>query len=175
MHKNFRETVNKWEALIEDWKKSGLSRNAYCLQNELPQSLYKWERKLNSPTPRETVSAAAVKRWTDIIKDWEKSGCLDSVYCKKKGITATNFYYWRRRLNPTEYPQRTKERPAPYELSLQDLLMPATLSRPFSNEDPSPSQKVEVTLSQGHSLTLEGYFDRGKLISFLTPLLKREI
>ena len=163
-----RDTVNKWEAIIEDWKKSGLSRNAYCLQHKhTTSSLYNWERKLNSLTSRETATMSAVKRWGAIIEDWKKSNCLGYIYCKKKGITATNFYYWRHRLYPTEYSYRKKERPAPYELTAQDLLMPAALSRPLSSGNP-PSQRVEVTLSQGHFLTLEGYVDRGKLISFLT-------
>jgi hypothetical protein len=174
--KQSRDTVNQWEAIIEDWKKSGLSRNAYCIQNELlTTALYNWERKLNSSAPRESATMSAVKRWTAIIEDWKKSDCPPYIYCKKKGIIAASFYSWRYRLYPAEYPQCKKERPAPYELTAQDLLMPAALSRPFSSEGSSPSHRIEFMLSQGHSLTLEGYSDSGKLISFLTPLLKREL
>jgi hypothetical protein len=117
---------------------------------------------------------AAVKRWTAIIEDWKKSGCPGYVYCKKKGIIAANFYAWRYRLYPTEYPHQKKERPAPYELTVQDLLMPAALSRPFSSEG-SRSHRVDIMLSQGHSLILEGYSDPGELTSFLTHLVKRNI
>ncbi len=175
IYKQSRDAIKKWEAIIEDWKKSGLSKHAYCLQNELPYSFYRWEKKLNPSAPREDLHMVAVKKWTEIIEDWKKSGWSAYVYCKKKGFTTTTFYYWRQRLNPFEYSRRKKERPIPYEPTLQELLMPATLSRPLSRKDSSPPQKVEVALSQGHFLALEGSFDRGKLLSFLTPLLKREL
>jgi hypothetical protein len=173
--KQSRDAIKKWEAIIEDWKKSGLNKHAYCLQNELSHSFYRWEKKLNPSAPREDLHMVAVKKWTEIIEDWEKSACSAYVYCKKKGLIVTAFYYWRRRLNPFEYSRRKKERPIPYEPTLQELLMPATLSRPLSIKDSSPPQRLEITLSQGHSLTLEGYFDQRQLTSILTPLLKREL
>lgn len=169
--------LEKWTEIIEDWKKSGLNRNAYCIQNDLTTSFYQWEKKINPSVSRKPKHIVVLEKWTEIIEDWKKSGLKGYVYCKKSGVPITSFYKWEKKLNPSRHSQPTsgpirKAQPKT-ELSLQDLFAPFAFGSTLLNNPSSANPKIEVILSQGHRLSLEGTFDWEKLTAWLTPLLTR--
>lgn len=171
------ELFEKQTATVEDWKKSGLSRHAYCLENELPCTFYFWERKYNSSALRKTAHEIAVEKWAPIIEDWEKSGLSKYNYCKAKGIANSHFYRWEKKLNPSRpshsSSELAEEGQNELEVSLQDLFMPFALGSSVLGMSSPLSPRVEIILSQGHRLYLEGIFDWKKLASWLASLLKR--
>lgn len=59
-----------WKKHIKQWKKSGLSRNAYCIANGIYQStLTSWIKKLEQPmTPvKLEIPISAVENTDDIL------------------------------------------------------------------------------------------------------------
>ncbi len=169
------ETLEKWTPIVEDWKKSGLSRNAYRIQNELPGSFYEWERKLNPSVLRKTSHLIALEKWTPIIEDWKKSGLNRYVYCTKKRLTSSCFYKWEKKLNPRSFQSLSdpiKKTEIKSDPPLKDFFVPFPLTSTSSKDSGSLNPKIEIMLSQGHHLYLEGIFDWEKLASWLTPLLR---
>lgn len=176
--KTHSETTHaRWGGVLEDWQKSGLTANAYILENELTCTFYHWKKKLYGAPTRESMHKEARERWTTIIEDWKQSGWNRYVYCIKKGVGLTNLCRWDLILNPEETIQRLsknkREKHVPVEIDWRDIFMPVVLSLPLTKKVSSQVLKIEVMLSQGHSLVLEGLFDWKKLTSFLTPLLRQ--
>ena len=169
------EMVEKWTPIVEDWKKSGLSRQAYCIQNELTNSFYQWEKKLNPSVSRKTSHLIALEKWPPIIEDWKKSGLNRYVYCTKKGLTYSCFYKWEKKLNPRSSQSLSdpiKKTEIKSDPPLKDFFVPFPLTSTSSKDSGSLNPKIEIVLSQGHHLYLEGIFDWEKLASWLTPLLR---
>jgi len=176
--KSYRiELLERQAAIVEGWKKSGLSRHAYCLENELTSSFYQWEKKHNPSTSRKTAHEIALEKWTAIIEDWKKSGLSRNLYCKKRGMHSPSFYRWEKKLNPFKSPQPSSELEekthSEPEAILHDLFMPFALNSSLLGGVSSPAPRIELILSQGHRLYLEGTFDWKKLADWLAPLLKR--
>lgn len=122
--------------------------------------------------------------WKSIIQGWKGSGLSIYQYCKKHEITDSAFRRWLNKVNNSHSPS-PKTAPSSFidqkelsssqsvgKSSLQDLFIPVTL-KPDSVVAPSSkdSSKVELTLSQGHKLLIQGPFDWDNVISLLTPLL----
>jgi len=93
--------------IIEDWEKSGLTINQYCLRKELgAEALAKWIKKFNITVPKNLSSKKEkgkyknTEEWLKIIEDWEKSGLLRGTYCRKNKLDRTQFYKYEKRLKP---------------------------------------------------------------------------
>ncbi len=55
--------------------------------------------------------------WQKHIKNWKRSGLSQREYCRKRGISASAFYYWHRKLKK----QSKVEQPQFYPLILPDV------------------------------------------------------
>ncbi|MBP9692670.1 MAG: transposase [Alphaproteobacteria bacterium] len=116
-------------------------------------------------------------QWKELIKEWEKSGLARAIYCMKKGLNPSSFYRWEQMLKlvephsqVSEHPQKQKSSSAS---SFKEHFIPVMLKpSPLTNSS-NVNPKIEVTLSQGHHLSIQGPFDRGNLIALLTSILRR--
>jgi len=51
---------------------------------------------------REKTPAEKREFWEEQIRFWQESGLSQSEYCKRHGIRASQWFYWRRRCRDTE-------------------------------------------------------------------------
>jgi hypothetical protein len=166
-----KDPREKWTHIIEEWKKSGLKRHAYCIKNQIDApSFYLWEKKLDPSISRKSQTLVALERWTPIMEDWKKSGLGVVAYCRKIGIPHGNFGKWRKRLAPSDSLDLIPE-------SSKGHLQHLNKERPLSSNSYISSYpfiiKIEIKMSQGHRLYLEGEFEWEKLTSWLYLLLMR--
>ena len=50
--RNARRTADEWNHIIADFRRSGLSMQAYCKQNQLAMATFsKWKNRLAHPAP----------------------------------------------------------------------------------------------------------------------------
>jgi transposase-like protein len=177
-----RYTFEQWKEFIDDWKQSGLSKDAYCLQKNLAlTTFFNWSKKLEDP---ELAKIAGLQerphydpnQWKEFVEEWEQSGLSIASYCAKNGLNLASFYKWRQKfksvglpLQEEEHPQKQKPSPSsPFEEHfIPVMLKPHSLPN-ASNVNP----RIEVTLSQGHHLSIQGPFDWGNLIALLTSILR---
>ena len=97
---SYMETFKEWELIIEDWKKSGLHKNAYCKEKNIQYgAFYAWEKKVD-PLPS-AKQIKLFKEWEIIVEDWLKSGVSIPVYCKEKKINSVSFYIWKNKVRPS--------------------------------------------------------------------------
>jgi len=40
----------------------------------------------------------AAKHWQRLLREWKKSGLSQAEFCRRRGITAMTFYWWKRQL-----------------------------------------------------------------------------
>lgn len=170
-HISLQGISDKWKELIDDWKKSGLSKRDYCKGKELfIERFSQWERRFYPPLQEKT----ALEKWTEIIEDWKKSGLEKAVYCRKKKLNHRPFYEWEKKINSSKPSQLLsdliREPQSQFEVPLNGSSIPPGLNLTTS-KSASTNPKIEVILSQGDRFSLEGPFDWEKLSSWLTPLL----
>jgi hypothetical protein len=193
-------TRDQWKAIVEDWKKSRLPKAEYCREYGLSgSSLSLWTQRLFGVEFYQQVMVQAheewlksrfytFEQWEDVIKDWQKSGMDIPKYCEKHKLVENIFRRWVQKITGDELPSQSTEdlkstdssqdhKPEPKSSktasSLKDLFIPVTIkpdSTDASSSETSP--KVEVTLSQGHKLTIQGPFEWEKVMAVLMPLLR---
>ena len=174
-------TLQQWQEIIEDWKKSGLPERVYCKKKKLIFDTFsRWKKRVNSPHPVyfTEYKSRSLEEWKEIIEDWEKSGLSTHAYAIQKELCPATFHNWKKRINPPSVPSQAfpdfiKKPDLKPMVSLQDLFVPLTESSPPIDSSTS-SQKIEVTFAQGHRLCLQGPFDWEDLSSWLTPLLTKK-
>jgi hypothetical protein len=49
---------------------------------------------------REAERAQLRQHWKEHIRRWKESGLSQSEYCRKHGLKANRFWYWKKRLMP---------------------------------------------------------------------------
>ncbi len=178
-------TFDQWQKIIQDWKKSGLTKQAYCSLNDVvTTTFHKWEKILADPelskraydrAKAEVGRRYTLEQWKDFIKEWKKSGLSRDAFSREKGLASTTLYSWIQKVDTLERLQNQKSissyQPAQSKSSIQDLFIPVTLKQDSINASSSKDfLKVELTLSQGHRLSIQGAaWD--DVISLLTPLL----
>ncbi|MCI5055336.1 MAG: transposase [Flavobacteriales bacterium] len=74
-----RYTFEQWKGFVEEWKKSGLSRKAYCRQKGLTSSaLFNWSKKLENPEVAKIANLQECthydpNQWKELVEDWKQS------------------------------------------------------------------------------------------------------
>lgn len=178
-----RYTLEQWKEFVEEWKESGLSRDAYCRKKDLaPTTFFNWSKKFEDPELAKIASLQerphyTPNQWKEVVKEWKESGLSRATYCIKKGLNPSTLYKWEQRFKPVEplsqlsgHPQKPQSPPAS---SFEEHFIPVMLKpSPLTNSS-NVNPKIEVTLSQGHHLSIQGPFDWGNLIALLTSILRR--
>jgi hypothetical protein len=96
-------------------------------------------------------------KWQRICKDWEKSGLSGFAYCQRRGVDSTAFYKWRRRLNysaPQSDLNLIKQEHS--KSALENYFVSIPFGSAILMGSPPPSTKIDIRLSQGHRLCIEG-------------------
>lgn len=188
-------TRDQWKAFIDEWEQSGLSKIEFCnLKNLTPSSFYKWfskfkndeflqdefgiqVNKAKSSKKRKKHKKArhyTPEQWKKFIEEWRQSGIALKPFCRQKGLTYSVFYRWKQTLESSgEIKQQNTmvQQDVPEKPSIQDRFIPVTMpSSSFPNSSPP---KMEIVLSNGHRLYLQGAFDWQALSTWLNPLLVR--
>ena len=110
------------------------------------------------PRPRRFYTP---EQWKEFIDKWQKSG----LYRWKQ-----MFKLVKPHSQLSEYPQKQKSSPAS---SFKEHFIPVMLKpSPLTNSS-NVNPKIEVTLSQGHHLSIQGPFYWRNLIALLTSILRR--
>ena len=92
-----KRPLEERRAIIIGWKKSGITRHAYCKKKRLDYSLFlKWEKVID-PTSRLILNP--LEEWKETVTDWERSGLAKAAYCREKHIPLSVFYRWKKKLN----------------------------------------------------------------------------
>ena len=50
---------------------------------------------------RQALSERALKRWTDLLNNFEHSGLTQAEFIRREGLPKASFYTWHRRLRPS--------------------------------------------------------------------------
>ncbi|MBX9621524.1 MAG: hypothetical protein K2X28_05815 [Alphaproteobacteria bacterium] len=177
-----RYTFEQWKGFVEEWEKSDLSREAYCKQKGLaPSAFFNWSKKLEDP---EMAKIASLQEYTyrdpnqkkELVEEWKKSGLSIASYCAKNGLNPGNFYKWKQRSQSIGLPPQVLEHPQKQKPSssspFEEHFIPVVLKSPSLNNSSNVQPRIEVTLSQGHHLSIQGPFDWENLIALLTPILR---
>jgi hypothetical protein len=173
-------TLEQWKEMIEDWKKSGLTVHAYCKEKGMTYSVFmRWQKKIINPVspnsssciPRKPAHDFSPAQKKEFVKDWKKSGLTQKVFVVQKGLNPSTFKKWSSKFKssvPFSSPS-----PSPQEkFSFEEQFTPVTI-KPSSLTNPSSSSpRIEVTLSQGHQLSIQGPFHWEGLIPLLTSILR---
>jgi transposase-like protein len=180
--KRTQYTFEQWKEFIDDWKKSGLSQGAYCLQKNLaPTTFFSWSKKLENQELAKTESLQGCthydpNQWKGFVEEWKKSDLSIARYCAKNGLNPGSFYKWKQKfksaklsLQVEEHPEKQKPSPS---FSFEENFIPVMLKPPSLTNASNVNPRIEVTLSQGHHLSIQGPFDWGNLIALLTSILR---
>ena len=52
--------------------------------------------------------------WRQVVADWERSGLSQAEFCRRRGIAAVTFAWWKRRLRQLDESGGASRRPARY-------------------------------------------------------------
>lgn len=175
-------TFEQWKGFVEEWQNSGLSKNEYCRQKDLaPRTFSSWSKKLSDPELAKIASMQyrpfyTPNQWKEMVEERKKSGLSLVAYCMKKGVTTSSLNRWEQTFKyaesfkeVSECSQKSKET---LISSFEKNFIPVTLKPSSLVNTSNAHQKVEVILSQGHHLSIQGPFEWEGLISLLTSLLR---
>jgi hypothetical protein len=98
--------------------------------------------------------------WAKLLGSWERSGLSQAEFCRRRGIKAVNFAWWKRRLrgprSPVSKPGRRGKGPGPFvEVRLAGA---------------SSSSAYEVVLAGGRSIRVPSQFDPQILSGLITAV-----
>lgn len=176
-------TREEWKKIIEDWQQSGLSKAAYCQKYNIGATAFmNWaQRFMGLDLYQQMIQKTqppifTLEEWKKIFKEWKQSGLGKEKFCIKKGISITSFCRWEEKLKSLKIPNLPQDKlliqTSNSKSSLQNLFIPITLKpEPAPVTSSEESSKVEVTLSGGHKLLIQGTFDWDNVMTLLTPLL----
>ena len=177
-----RYTFEQWKGFVEEWKQSGLSKEAYCKQKDLTYSaFFSWSKKLEDPEVAKIANLQECtqydpNQWKELVEDWKQSGLSIASYCAKNALNPGTFYKWRQKSKSTKLPLQVEEHPQKQNpspsFSFEENFIPVMLKPPSLTNSSNVNPKIEVTLSQGHHLSIQGPFDWGNLIALLTSILR---
>lgn len=112
----------QWEIIYEEWKKSGLTRNAFCKNIGINKDTFsRWRRQFNPADMKKAALPKTPEEWKNIIEDWKQSGLYISDYCKQKKIGDSTFREWYRKLcSPSERKTVKKRSREEWKILIQD-------------------------------------------------------
>ncbi len=81
------------------------------------------------------------EQWQQLIQDWQASGMSIASFCSRQDLTESNFYYWRKILQPESEPTQTE---APTWIAISDE----------SDNDIQQTWQMELSLPGGAVLRI---------------------
>ena len=91
-------------------------------------------------------------KWVDLVSEQERSGQSVAAFCRERGVSAPQFFAWKKRLSQAGTGQFVAVR----------VVEPA--------QAPVPSRAIEIRLISGHSVIVEAGFDAGHLRAVVAAL-----
>ena len=93
-------------------------------------------------------------KWRSLVAEQEESGQSGAAFCRARGLSASLFYYWKKRLREVATPRFVEVQVARPELSRRDV-------------HSAMGSAIEVRLSNGRSLMVAPEFDASHLRALL--------
>jgi len=96
-------------------------------------------------------------RWSSLILEQRGSGQTVEAFCRERGLTASQFYTWRKRLRG----------------SAAERFLEVQLAKPAARPMPAKRGGVEIRLAEGHCVLVEPGFDAEHLRAVVAALETR--
>lgn len=120
------------------------------------------------------------KYWQRMLSAWEASGMTQAEFCRRRGLKAVTFAWWKRRLRgPSEQGGRgrrsgggRKATVGPGEASFVEVALPTLARRPALGADATGfgAAGYEVALPCGASIRLPADFDVDKASQLISAV-----
>ena len=116
------------------------------------------------------------KYWRRLVAAWEKSSLTQAEFCRRRGVKAVTFAWWKRKLNTRTNPgrrrreRRSASRGRGGQAGFVEVALPGgVLASPSSTAVPTlaASWGYEVVLPGGRLIRLPGDFDPDKVSQLL--------
>jgi hypothetical protein len=112
------------------------------------------------------------KYWAGLVAGWEQSGLTQAEFCRRRGVKAGSFAWWKRKLGGTNgraaKPARRRsasggdgKRASFVEIGLSSRVLSAGSGNAF------PSAGYEIVLPHGVVVRVPGDFDPGQVTGLL--------
>lgn len=96
--------------------------------------------------------------WRRVLRDWEQSGLSQAKFCRRRGLAAVTFAWWKRRLR-----QLDESRGASHQAGFVELALPG-------RQMPSGGFAYELALPGGACLRITADFDPERVARLLQIL-----
>ena len=120
------------------------------------------------------------KYWARLVESWQKSGLTQAEFCRRRGVKAVTFAWWKRKLRGAAERahhrggRSTGNRQRP-EAKFTEIMWPGRVWGGVAPSAASPNAPLggyEIVLGDGLLIRLPGDFDPekvSKLIGLVTP------
>ncbi len=127
------------------------------------------------------------KYWQRLVASWETSGLTQAEFCRRRGLKAVNFAWWKRRLSETtgrggggrqggrgvrRKPSTEQGRTSFVEVALPDAGVAAGWSAKASTSDGPLMAGYEVTLPCGSSIRFPADFDADRASQLISAVAR---
>ena len=99
----------------------------------------------------------ARSKWSGLISEQSESGEAVEAFCRKRGLTASQFYAWRKRLRS----------------SAAEQFLEVQIAKPAARPIPSKRGAIEIRLTEGRCVLVEPGFDPDHLRAVVAALETR--
>ena len=115
------------------------------------------------------------KYWARLVAAWEKSGLTQAAFCRRRGVKAVTFAWWKRRLGGAAAPDHRRRRgPAASRrraaVKFSEVVLPGRLLRdgvPTPVTPDVPPTGYEIVLADGSLIRVPGNFDAEKVAQLI--------
>lgn len=128
------------------------------------------------------------KYWARLVAAWKKSGLTQAEFCRRRGVKAVTFAWWKRELGGAAAPNRRRRRGRPTSgqraaaggtrragAKFAEVVLPGrvlTTGAARSVSPDTPATGYEIVVADGFLMRLPGNFDPEKvaqLIGLVAP------
>ncbi len=107
--------------------------------------------------------------WRQVLRDWKRSGLSQAEFCRRRGLAAVTFAWWKRRLRQLSEAGGALQSPAGYverggRANFVELALP-------SRHSPSGGFAYELALPGGACLRVTADFDAERVAQLLHVLV----
>lgn len=103
------------------------------------------------------ASPEVQSRWIRLIAEQGESGETVEAFCRQRGLTTSQFYTWRKRLDG----------------SIAERFLEVQIGKPTARPAPSQRGAIEIRLGDGCCVLVEPGFDPGHLRAVVAALEAR--
>src|SRR5208337_3467846 len=96
-------------------------------------------------------------KWSGVISEQSESGETVEAFCRKRGLTASQFYSWRKRLRR----------------SAAEQFLEVQIAKPAARPAPSKRGAIEIRVAEGRCVLVEPGFDPEHLRAVVAALETR--